>query len=157
MPVWSLGSPYGKISITEDFAPHLDLFKRGLELADILNAKHIRLFSFYVPAGEASAYRNAVMERLFAFLDTAAGSGILLCHERWRFCRKVSRATRQKALPHQAAAGFPAPFRPVRSGYQRGMGTALPLCGIHAYQGRASGRLCCPGRKRDRQYPVPSF
>lgn len=60
--VWSLGSPYGKISITEDFAPHLDLFKRGLELADILNAKHIRLFSFYVPAGEASAYRNAVME-----------------------------------------------------------------------------------------------
>ncbi len=79
--VWSLGSPYGKISITEDFAPHLDLFKRGLELADILNAKHIRLFSFYVPAGEASAYRNAVMERLFAFLDAASGSGILLCHE----------------------------------------------------------------------------
>ena len=79
--VWSLGSPYGKISITEDFAPHLDLFKRGLELADILNAKHIRLFSFYVPAGEASAYRNAVMERLFAFLDAAAGRGILLCHE----------------------------------------------------------------------------
>ncbi len=81
LSVWSLGSPYGKISITEDFAPHLDLFKRGLELADILNAKHIRLFSFYVPAGEASAYRNAVMERLFAFLDAAAGSGILLCHE----------------------------------------------------------------------------
>ncbi len=81
LSVWSLGSPYGKIGITEDFAPHLDQFKRGLELADILGTRHIRMFSFYVPAGEADSCRDAVMARLAAFLDAAKGSGILLCHE----------------------------------------------------------------------------
>lgn len=79
--VWSLGSPYGKIGITQDFAPHLEQFKRGLELADLLNAGHIRMFSFYVPAGEEKTYRDEVMARLATFQDTVAGSGILLCHE----------------------------------------------------------------------------
>ncbi len=81
LSVWSLGSPYGKIKITEDFAPHLEQFKRGLELADILGTKRIRLFSFYVPAGHGSAEKEEVMARLAAFCRAAAGSGILLCHE----------------------------------------------------------------------------
>lgn len=81
LSVWSLGSPYGKIGITEDFTPHLEKFKRGLELADILGAKHIRLFSFYVPSEDAAAYHDEVMARLVAFCRAAAGSGILLCHE----------------------------------------------------------------------------
>lgn len=81
LSVWSLGSPYGKIGITQDFNPHLEQFKRGLELADILHARHIRMFSFYVPAGEAKTYRDEVMARLASFQDAAAGSGILLCHE----------------------------------------------------------------------------
>ncbi|MDE7325248.1 MAG: sugar phosphate isomerase/epimerase [Lachnospiraceae bacterium] len=81
LSVWSLGSPYGKIKITEDFAPHLEQFKRGLELADILGTGHIRIFSFYIPAKEASLYRDKVMEHLSAFCNAAAGSGILLCHE----------------------------------------------------------------------------
>lgn len=80
--VWSLGSPYGKIDIREAFAPHLDAFRHGLELADILGAGHIRLFSFYIPAGERpAAFRDDVMERLSRFVDAAAGSGITLCHE----------------------------------------------------------------------------
>lgn len=79
--VWSLGSPYGKIKITEDFAPHLEQFKRGLELADILGVKHIRLFSFYVSEKHGSADKEEVMARLAAFCRAAAGSGILLCHE----------------------------------------------------------------------------
>ena len=47
LSVWSLGSPYGKISFSDDFDKHLDLFKHGIELCDILGTKHIRLFSFY--------------------------------------------------------------------------------------------------------------
>lgn len=47
LAVWSRGSPFGKIGINDDFAPHLDSFKHSLELADILGAKHICLFSFY--------------------------------------------------------------------------------------------------------------
>lgn len=33
LAVWSLGSPFGKIGINDDFAPHLDSFKHSLELA----------------------------------------------------------------------------------------------------------------------------
>lgn len=79
--VWSLGSPYGKIGITDDFTAHLEKFKHGLELADILGAKNIRLFSFYVPKGEAEKYRDEVMVRLEKFTLAAKGSGVTLCHE----------------------------------------------------------------------------
>ncbi len=79
--VWSLGSPYGKIKITDPIEPHLDKFKRGLELADILGAKNIRLFSFFVPKDEAEAYSDEVMDRMSKLVSAAKGSGILLCHE----------------------------------------------------------------------------
>lgn len=81
LAVWSLGSPYGKIGITDEFSPHLDKFKRELELADIFGAKHIRLFSFYVPKDKAAVYRDEVMERLEKFALSARGSDIILCHE----------------------------------------------------------------------------
>lgn len=79
--VWSLGSPYGKIGIGDDFGAHLDKFRHGLELADILGARHIRLFSFYIPQGEEEKYRDEVMSRLEKFVSAAKGSGITLCHE----------------------------------------------------------------------------
>lgn len=82
LSVWSMGSPYGKISIEEDFAPHLEKFKRGLELAHLLACKHIRLFSFFLPSPEnAEQYKDAVLERLWAFAKAAEGSGVVLCHE----------------------------------------------------------------------------
>lgn len=81
LAVWSLGSPYGKIGINDNFAPHLDKFKYGLELAEILGANHIRLFSFYVPSGDEERFRDEVMNRLEQFILAARGSGIMLCHE----------------------------------------------------------------------------
>lgn len=80
--IWSIGSPLGKIGVTENFGPHLDLFKRTLELARIFEAPCIRLFSFYIPSGEdAAVYRDEVMERLSRFCEAAKGSGVHLCHE----------------------------------------------------------------------------
>lgn len=79
--VWSLGSPYGKIGIGDDFSPHLDKFKYGLELAEILGAKHIRMFSFYVPSEKEEDYKNEVMLRLEQFIKAAEGGEITLCHE----------------------------------------------------------------------------
>lgn len=79
--VWSLGSPFGKIGICDDFEVHLEKFKKGLETADILNAKRIRLFSFYVPADESERYRDEVLCRLEQFLIAAKGSDVTLCHE----------------------------------------------------------------------------
>lgn len=79
---WSLGSPYGKIDIDADFAPHLEKFKRGIEIANVLEAKHIRMFSFFMPKdADIDGYREEVIDRLGQMLDVARGSGILLCHE----------------------------------------------------------------------------
>ncbi|MCM1263167.1 MAG: sugar phosphate isomerase/epimerase [Butyrivibrio sp.] len=81
LSVWSVGSPYGKIGIGDDFAPHLEKFKRGIELANILGAKHMRIFSFYVPSGNADSYAEEVMSHMDKFLASARGSGVILCHE----------------------------------------------------------------------------
>lgn len=78
--VWSLGSPFGKISINDDFNPHLDLFKKSIENAKILGAECIRLFSFFTEEYTTSV-RDEVFERLAKFSDAAKGSGIVLCHE----------------------------------------------------------------------------
>lgn len=81
LAVWSLGSPFGKININDDFEPHLEKFKRSLENAQILGAKKLRLFSFYGTSQEPEKYRDKVMKQLQAFVAAASGSGITLCHE----------------------------------------------------------------------------
>lgn len=83
LEVWSIGSPIGKIDIVkDDFAAHLDKLRHTIEVADALNAKNIRLFSFYIPKDEDPAnYRAEVIDRMGAMLDAAKDSGIDLCHE----------------------------------------------------------------------------
>ena len=79
---WSVGSPIGKIGINDDFAPHIEKFKHTLEIAGILEAKNIRMFSFYIPDGVSfEESKNEVMDRLAKLVETARGSGINLCHE----------------------------------------------------------------------------
>ena len=78
----ALGSPYGKISIADDFEEHLAKFMRSLEVCDILECSRIRMFSFYMPEGEKpEKYRDEVMNRLEKMVDMAQKSGILLVHE----------------------------------------------------------------------------
>lgn len=82
LKVWSLGSPYGKIGIEEAFFPHLEQFKKSLEIADILETNHIRLFSFYIPQGaNYEKYTDEVMNRLEQFLTASRNSDVILCHE----------------------------------------------------------------------------
>ncbi len=83
LSVWSIGSPIGKIDIVkDDFAAHLNKFRHTLDVADVLGAKNIRLFSFYIPAGEKPEnHRGKVFEQMGAMIDAAAGRGIDLCHE----------------------------------------------------------------------------
>ena len=78
----AVGSPIGKIQITADFAPELDLFKHVLEQAKILDTKYIRMFSFFMPEGKNPAdYRDEVMSRMQQYIDAAKGSGLVLLHE----------------------------------------------------------------------------
>ena len=81
--VYSIGSPIGKIAITDDFEPHFAKFKKVLKYADILGAKCIRIFSFFMPMDETdfTPYKDEVIRRLKAFLDEAEKFGVTLCHE----------------------------------------------------------------------------
>ena len=79
--VSAIGSPIGKIKIDDPFEPHLEAFDRALQLAEYFGAPYIRMFSFYVPEGEAAAYRSQVMERLRALLERAKGHPVTLLHE----------------------------------------------------------------------------
>lgn len=78
----AIGSPIGKINIIENFAPHLQLFKHTLEVAKILEAKYIRMFSFFIPQGESpDKYREEVMNRWRQFIKAAEGYDVILLHE----------------------------------------------------------------------------
>lgn len=78
----AIGSPVGKIYITDDFQPHLALFKHTIEIAKIMETKYIRMFSFFIPEGEDPAkYRDEVMYRWKQFIKVAEGSGVILLHE----------------------------------------------------------------------------
>lgn len=80
--VSALGSPFGKIDITADFEPHLEYMKKGMEIANILGTKRVRLFSFFIPKGEDPAkYRGQVMERMDKMADVCKAAGLLCCHE----------------------------------------------------------------------------
>ena len=78
----AIGSPLGKIKITDDFAPHMELYKHTVELANIIGTPNIRMFSFYGADGKpATAYRDEVMNRLGQFADYAAANEVVLLHE----------------------------------------------------------------------------
>lgn len=82
MALSSLGSPYGKYPIEEPFGPHMDSFRRGLELCHRLNAKRIRMFSFFMPKeGDPAQWKNKVMDQLDEMLCAAADAGVELYHE----------------------------------------------------------------------------
>ena len=78
----AIGSPIGKIRISEKFEPHMELFRHTVELAHIMDTPNIRMFSFYGPEGGSPvAYREKVMEQLGQFADYAASNDVVLLHE----------------------------------------------------------------------------
>ncbi len=80
--VSALGSPFGKIDITADFAPHVEYMKKGLEIANILGTKRVRLFSFFMPKDEnPDHYRDQVFARMDKMADLCKEAGLLCCHE----------------------------------------------------------------------------
>ena len=83
LTVWSVGSPIGKIDIEkDDFDAHMETLRHVIEVAKILGAENIRMFSFYIPAGKNPAdYREEVLRRLHLMADAAEGTGVTLCHE----------------------------------------------------------------------------
>jgi sugar phosphate isomerase/epimerase len=84
MKVSAIGSPIGKIGIEDPFEPHLDRFVRAIDLAEFFGCRYIRIFSFFVPEGEADDYRPEVIDRLGTLLDMVEGHPVVLLHENER-------------------------------------------------------------------------
>ena len=83
--VAAIGSPIGKIPITDPFASHLDAFHRTLAIARHLESPYVRVFSFFMPPGEEPArHRDAVLRRLTALVRAAEAADITLLHENER-------------------------------------------------------------------------
>lgn len=78
----AVGSPIGKIKITENFEEHLELFKHTVEIAKIMETKYIRMFSFFIPHGSnPDIYRDEVINRWSQFVRLAKGYDVVLLHE----------------------------------------------------------------------------
>jgi sugar phosphate isomerase/epimerase len=82
LSVSSIGSPIGKISIDDEFGPHLERMRHAIEVADNLGAPYIRLFSFFIPEGtDPDSRRDEVLARMSALAEAAADSDVILVHE----------------------------------------------------------------------------
>lgn len=83
MGISAIGSPIGKVKITDPFEPHMDRFKKAVQLAEFFETPMIRMFSFYPPRdGELMyAYRDEVMRRLGAMVAYVENRDVLLVHE----------------------------------------------------------------------------
>ena len=124
----SIGSPIGKISIDDEFAPHLERMRHAIEVAHTLGAPYIRIFSFFIPAGtDPDSRRDEVLTRMGALADTAAGADVTLLHENEKdiygdIPRRCLDIVTSVAAPHLQLAWDPANFvqvgvRPFSEGY----------------------------------------
>jgi len=77
-----IGSPIGKVRIDEDYRKHFDEFKSAVDIAEFFEARFIRIFSYYPPAGKDVAdYRGEVIGRLAEKLDYIAHRNVTLVLE----------------------------------------------------------------------------
>ena len=80
--VSAIGSPIGKINIGDPIGPELERLRRIADVADLFGTTIVRVFSFFIPAGEPPArFRQAVIDRMGALAQIAAERGIVLAHE----------------------------------------------------------------------------
>jgi sugar phosphate isomerase/epimerase len=82
LQVSSIGSPIGKIFIDEDFGPHLERMRHAADVAALLGAPYIRLFSFFIRDGDnPDDHRDEVLRRMRALADVAEAAGVIAVHE----------------------------------------------------------------------------
>ncbi|MEH7117944.1 sugar phosphate isomerase/epimerase family protein [Neobacillus vireti] len=82
--VSSIGSPIGKVFINDDdgFAKQKTMLNTLCQIANLLDCKYIRIFSFYIPKGEeADNYRDEVISKIKEFADIAEKYDVILLHE----------------------------------------------------------------------------
>jgi 3-dehydroshikimate dehydratase len=79
----AIGSPIGKVKISDPFEPHLKRFQRAIDLCKVFRTSNIRVFSYY-PAAEGepwTKWRDEVMSRMIRKAKFAEQAGVRLVHE----------------------------------------------------------------------------
>jgi sugar phosphate isomerase/epimerase len=80
--VSSIGSPIGKIAITDDNGRHLDRMRHAADVANLFGARYLRMFSYFMPAGaDPDGYRDEVIARISDLAAIAEDAGVTLIHE----------------------------------------------------------------------------
>lgn len=77
LAVACIGSPIGKVKLSDPFEPHFERYKIAVELAEYFDAPLIRVFSYY----ETGTGRAEVMRRLQMQADYLKGRRPVLVHE----------------------------------------------------------------------------
>jgi sugar phosphate isomerase/epimerase len=80
--VSAIGSPIGKIPVGAPLAPELDRMRRVADVAAELGTAIVRVFSFFIPAGDPpERHRGQVIDRMGALARIAEERGLVLAHE----------------------------------------------------------------------------
>ena len=80
--VSAIGSPLGKVNTGDDLDAELCRAERVFQYANELEAKNIRMFSFYLAEDKpAEENRGIVLSTLEKMLKLASRYGVTLCHE----------------------------------------------------------------------------
>jgi sugar phosphate isomerase/epimerase len=78
----AIGSPVGKVKVDQPIAPHLQRFRRALELCKVFGTPNVRVFSYYLPdGGRWEDWRGEVMNRMAEKARLAEAAGVTLLHE----------------------------------------------------------------------------
>ncbi len=104
--VSAIGSPIGKSELTRPRTFELERLQRAIAAAEALDTRLIRVFSFFMPQGEADSHRDEVLERMAALAEQAAQAGMTLVHENEKEiygdvperCRELLEAVNSPAL-----------------------------------------------------------
>ncbi|MCL4506987.1 MAG: sugar phosphate isomerase/epimerase [Chloroflexi bacterium] len=157
----AIGSPIGKSDIGQPREFEWERLDRAIHAAQALGTKLIRVFSFYIPKGEAAAYRNEVLERMALLAERADRAGMALVHENERAiygdlperCRDILVKVNSPAL---RAAFDPANFVVDKV---KPMIDAWPLLSeftthVHVKDARLADGSICPAGEGDGDWPA---
>lgn len=117
--VAAIASPIGKVALDASFEEHLQRFERAVTLAQRLQTRYIRLFSFYPPAASAPAhpapasYRDEVLRRARIMVERAEQAGLILLHENEKDIYGDSVARNLDLLQSIASPSWRAAFDPA--------------------------------------------
>ncbi len=156
-----IGSPVGKIRLDEDFAAHLDVLKRCIDVAQAMNSPCIRVFSFYpAPGRKIEDCRSQVFGQMQAMIEVAAAGRVVLLHENEKAIYGRNPSAVKDLLTTLGGEHFKGIFDPanfVEEGfapYDQGWKAGLDklTCRFHVKDVRRGQTPCVPAGEGDGQF-----